>query len=81
MNLFNIDPWELAIILAIATLAVGPRRAVELVRAIGRMVNRIRHLSDDAISALQAEIQQIEQEVEQSPQALAGDAPREEERA
>lgn len=71
MNFLNIGPWELMIITVIAILAVGPKRVVEIARAIGRITSQMRRLSDDFMATIQTEIQ-IDEQQEEIHQAVGG---------
>ena len=65
MNLLNVGPWELTVILIIAILVVGPKRMVEIARTIGRVTNQLRRLSAEFTSSLQSEIMAAEREAKQ----------------
>ena len=56
MNFLNVGPWELTVIMIIAILLVGPKRMVEIARAIGQMTSQLRRLSTEFTSTLQAEV-------------------------
>jgi Sec-independent protein translocase protein TatA len=56
VNFLNVGPWELTVIMIIAILLVGPKRMVEIARAIGQMTGQLRRLSTEFTSTLQAEV-------------------------
>jgi sec-independent protein translocase protein TatB len=56
VNFLNVGPWELTVIMIIAILLVGPKRMVEIARAIGQMTGQLRRLSNEFTSTLQAEV-------------------------
>jgi len=66
MNFLNIGPWELSVILVIAILMIGPKRMVQIVRAIGRITGQMRRLSGEFLGTIQAELRTIEQETSQA---------------
>lgn len=71
MNFLNVGPWELTVILVIAILVVGPKRMVEIVRAIGQTVSQMRRLSGEFLGAITSEIQAAEQETRESLESIA----------
>jgi Sec-independent protein translocase protein TatA len=56
VNFLNVGPWELTVIMIIAILLVGPKRMVEIARALGQMTGQLRRLSTEFTSTLQAEV-------------------------
>lgn len=66
MGFLNVGPWELVVVLLIAVLVGGPKRTMEIARAIGRFSKQVRDLSQEFTSALQAEIDGAEGEVKES---------------
>jgi sec-independent protein translocase protein TatB len=66
VNLLNVGPWELTVILIIAILVVGPKRMVEIARTIGRVTSQLRRLSAEFTSNLQSEIMSAEREAKQA---------------
>ena len=71
MNFLNVGPWELAVILIIAILLVGPRRAAEIARTIGRATSQMRRLSEEFLSTIQVELQATGQEARQALESVA----------
>jgi sec-independent protein translocase protein TatB len=65
VNLLNVGPWELTVILIIAILVVGPKRMVEIAHTIGRVTSQLRKLSAEFTSSLQSEIMTVESEAKQ----------------
>jgi len=72
MNFLNVGPWELAVILVIAILLVGPKRVAEIARTIGRTTSQVRRLSGQFLGTIQAELQAAEQEAHQALDSIAG---------
>lgn len=72
MNLLNIGPWELAVIIIIGILLVGPKRVVEITRAVGRIVRQIRSISGEFMGAIQSELQETERETRQALEGAGG---------
>ncbi|KKM11935.1 hypothetical protein SY88_05935 [Clostridiales bacterium PH28_bin88] len=47
MPLFNIGPWELILILAVALVVVGPKKLPEMGRAVGNGLREFRKATQD----------------------------------
>jgi sec-independent protein translocase protein TatB len=75
VNFLNVGPWELAVILIIAILLVGPKRMAEMARTIGRVTSQMRTLSDEFIGVIQAELQETENETHQALDSIGQDVP------
>jgi len=73
VSFFNIGPWELMVILAIAILLVGPKRVVEISRAIGRITSQMRKLSREFMGTIQAELQAAERDTRRVLESAAGE--------
>jgi Sec-independent protein translocase protein TatA len=58
VNFLNIGPSELMVILAIAILAIGPKRMVEIARTLGRATGKLRKISGEFMAIIQAELQE-----------------------
>lgn len=71
MNFLNVGPWELTVILVIAILMIGPKRLMEIIRAIGRITAQMRKLSSEFMGTIQTELRIAELE---TPQAAGGGA-------
>jgi Sec-independent protein translocase protein TatA len=56
VNFMNVGPLELTVILIIAILTIGPKRMVEVIRAISRVTAQLRRFSREFTSTLQAEV-------------------------
>ncbi len=56
MGFMNVGIGELLVVLLIAILVAGPKRAVEIARTLGRLSRQLGDLSREFTSALQAEI-------------------------
>ena len=63
----------LMVILVIAILLVGPKRVVEIARAIGRVTAQMRRLSGEFMGTIQAELQATEQETRQVLDSVVGE--------
>jgi sec-independent protein translocase protein TatB len=74
VNFLNVGPWELTVILIIAILVVGPKRMVQIVRAIGRTASQMRQLSGEFLGAITSEIQAAEQETRESLESITAGA-------
>jgi Sec-independent protein translocase protein TatA len=72
VNFLNIGPWELMVILALSIMVMGPKRVVEIARAIGRVSAQMRRLSGEFLGTLQSELQDAEEEVRQVAQDVSG---------
>jgi Sec-independent protein translocase protein TatA len=70
VNFLNIGPLELTVILIIAILTIGPKRMVEVTRAISRAVAQLRRYSSEFASSLQAEVMAAEREEGEPPQDI-----------
>jgi len=62
VSFLNVGPWELTVVLIIAILLVGPKRMVEIARAIGRVTSQMRRLSNEFLGTIQTEIDAAEEE-------------------
>jgi Sec-independent protein translocase protein TatA len=70
VNFLNVGPWEVTVILIIAILVVGPKRMVEVGRAIGRTATQMRRLSGEFLGTLQAEIDATQQGARQALEGI-----------
>ncbi len=75
MNFLNVGPWELAVILIIAILLVGPKRTIEIAQAIRRFSGQLRSMSSEFTSLIQAGIQTSEREASQALDDMTSDKP------
>jgi Sec-independent protein translocase protein TatA len=64
----NVGPLELIVILIVAILTIGPKRMVEIFRAISRLTAQLRRYSSEFTSTLQAEVTATERAVGESPE-------------
>jgi Sec-independent protein translocase protein TatA len=60
VNFLNIGPSELMVILAIAILAIGPKRMVEIARTLGRATSKLRKISGEFMTIIRAELQETQ---------------------
>jgi len=75
VNFLNVGPLELAVILILAILLVGPRRVVEIIQTIRRLAGQLHSMSSEFTSLIQTEMQTTERDA--SSQDVAQDARRE----
>ena len=61
-SFLNIGPWEITVIIIIAILMIGPKRAVEIARMIGRVTAQMRKLSGEFMGTIQTEIRALDQD-------------------
>lgn len=62
----NLGSWELAVIVILAILLVGPRRVLEIIQSIRRFTAQLRKMSSEFTTLLQAEMyeaQDLDREV------------------
>jgi Sec-independent protein translocase protein TatA len=71
VNFLNVGPWELAVILIIAILLVGPKRMVEIARSIGRTTSQMRRLSSEFLGTIHTELETAEQETREALEHIA----------
>ena len=62
MDILNVGPAELILVLIIAILVAGPKRMVEIAHSLGRISRQLRDLSREFTTALQAEVKAAETE-------------------
>jgi Sec-independent protein translocase protein TatA len=62
VSFLNVGPWELTAVLIIAILLVGPKRMIQVARAIGRATSQMRNLSNEFLGTIQTEIDAVEEE-------------------
>jgi Sec-independent protein translocase protein TatA len=65
-SFLNIGPWEITVIIIIAILMIGPKRAVEIARMIGRVTAQMRKLSGEFMGTIQTELKALEQDAQQA---------------
>jgi Sec-independent protein translocase protein TatA len=65
-SFLNIGPWEITVIIIIAILMIGPKRAVEIARLIGRVTAQMRKLSGEFMGTIQTEIRALNQEAKEA---------------
>jgi sec-independent protein translocase protein TatB len=61
--MFNIGSGELALILVVALLVLGPKRLPELARGIGKFVREFRRQTDSVRNVVEREFYKMDQEV------------------
>jgi sec-independent protein translocase protein TatA len=64
--MFNIGPWELALILLVALIVVGPGKLPELAKSIGKGINEFKKVTSgykkelqDAMDGIEAPVKQL----------------------
>jgi len=75
VNFLNVGPWELAVILVIALLLIGPKRMVELARTLGRVTGQLRKMSSEFTASIRAELLNTEREARQALENVVRDEP------
>lgn len=71
MNLFNIGPMELILILVIALLVFGPRRLPEIARDLGKAVRDFQRASQELQKEIQKGLDTVEGELQETMQATS----------
>ena len=66
MNFLNMGPGELALIIVLAILVIGPKRVVEVVRSLGRIAAQMRSLSREFMATIQTELAVTERKASSS---------------
>ena len=77
--MFNLGAGEIAVILIVALLLLGPDKLPELARGIGKFVREFRRQTDDVRGMVEREFYKMDQEVfaEEQPQAKRIEPPAE----
>src|SRR5215510_12811346 len=66
VDMFNISGTEIAIILIVALLVLGPQRLPELARGIGKFLREFRRQTDDVRTMVEREFYQMDQEIQKA---------------
>ncbi len=61
--MLNVGAGEIAVILVVALLVLGPKRLPELARAVGKFVREFRRQTDEVRSTLETEFYRMDQDV------------------
>ena len=69
--MFNLGAGEIAVILIVALLLLGPDKLPELARGIGKFVREFRRQTDDVRGMVEREFYKMDQEVFAEEQAQA----------
>lgn len=56
----NLGPWELAVIVVLAILLVGPKRVLQIIQSIREFAGKLRQMSSEFTSLLQAEVREVQ---------------------
>jgi sec-independent protein translocase protein TatB len=77
--MFNLGAGEIAVIMIVALLLLGPDKLPELARGIGKFVREFRRQTDDVRGMVEREFYKMDQEVfaEEQPQAKRIEPPAE----
>jgi sec-independent protein translocase protein TatB len=73
--MFNLGAGEIAVILIVALLLLGPDKLPELARGIGKFVREFRRQTDDVRGMVEREFYKMDQEVFAEDQAKRIEAP------
>ncbi|MBX5481534.1 MAG: twin-arginine translocase TatA/TatE family subunit [Myxococcaceae bacterium] len=74
--MLNVGAGEIALIMVVALLVLGPRRLPELARAIGKFMREFRRQTDEVRSTLEAEFYRMDQDFErEEPKSASGPTP------
>ena len=71
MNLFGVGPMEMALVIIIAVVVLGPERFPAFAVQIARAIKYLRGYANDATSDLRAEFQELTKEYEEMRKELA----------
>jgi len=63
MEFFNIGPGELVFLVLLAILVVGPKRAVQLMQQVGRLLARLQQEWRTIQHDIMAEVRAVQEEV------------------
>jgi sec-independent protein translocase protein TatB len=73
--MFNLGAGEIAVIMIVALLLLGPEKLPELARGIGKFVREFRRQTDDVRGMVEREFYKMDQEVFAEEQAKRIEAP------
>ncbi len=65
--MLNIGGGEIALILVVALLILGPKRLPELARGVGKFIREFRRQTDEVRSVVEREFYKMDQEIEAPP--------------
>ncbi|PKM75886.1 MAG: hypothetical protein CVU90_15320 [Firmicutes bacterium HGW-Firmicutes-15] len=75
--MFNIGPWELALILLVALIVVGPGKLPEVAKSIGKGINEFKKVTtgykkefQDAMDGVESPVKQLVEEPQMAPAPL-----------
>jgi len=71
VNMFNIGPWELGIILVVALIVVGPGKLPEVAKSIGKGINEFKKVT----SGYKKEIQDAMDDIDKTVKTDSHEAP------
>jgi len=74
VNFLNIGASELIVIIAIAILAIGPRRMVQIMRTLGRTAGKLRRMSSEFMGLVNSELRDTGLDPETVKGQLDGEA-------
>jgi len=69
--MFNISGVELAIILLVALLLLGPQRLPEVARGLGKFLREFRRQTDDVRTMVEREFYQMDQDIQKAVEPAA----------
>jgi sec-independent protein translocase protein TatB len=73
--MFNIGAGELAVILVVALIVLGPARLPELARGIGKFMREFRRQTDDVRNMVEREFYRMDQEFQETPSTKPANVP------
>ena len=69
--MFGLGFWELAVILVVAFLVLGPKKLPDLARTLGKSLRDLRRASEDLRSSIQEPLEEIRKPLEEIRDDLA----------
>lgn len=69
--MFNVSGVELAIILVVALLLLGPQRLPEVARGLGKFLREFRRQTDDVRTMVEREFYQMDQDIQKAVEPAA----------
>ena len=65
--MLNIGAGEIALIMVVALLILGPKRLPELARGIGKFLREFRRQTDEVRSTIETEFYRMDREIQEDP--------------
>ena len=70
--MFGLSFWEMAVILVVALLALGPQRLPQALKAVARAMRELRRASSTLRDAIEEPLEEITRPVQEMRQEVAG---------